>query len=130
MAWRRVLQPEFFVTKPPPHDTKAAMLLADTLPADHDTGLHVAQLVRSAAHAAECPIAVFYQWGGREFETTASFGLDAPSAGASAERILTEATRLGHHGLLMVNDIAADPTGRRQRRDQARLSPVVRPELR
>ena len=47
----------------------------DCMGSDRDAGLDATQVVRSAAHAAECSMAVFYRKAEQGFEICASFGV-------------------------------------------------------
>ncbi len=73
------------------------------------TGLDAAQVVRSAAHAAECPMAVFFQRGEQHFETCASFGIDPALVPISLDQALREAAEASPNGLLIINDITCEP---------------------
>ena len=72
-------------------------------------GLMLAQVVQCAAHAAECPTAVFYRGGERGFEVSASFGIEAPVVAGTASQLLAEVAQLSSDGLLVVNDVASQP---------------------
>lgn len=65
----------------------------------------LSQLTRSAAHAADCPMAVLYLGEtAADHRPSASFGLDGPIDIAGAHRLLMEAVQFSPDGLLIVND--------------------------
>lgn len=83
-----------------PNDTNSANENSDST----EVMAQLRQLTRSAAHAADCPMAVLYLGEAADkFEVSASFGLDGPVDTAGA-RILTEALKFDSAGLLIVND--------------------------
>ena len=64
----------------------------------------LSQLTRSAAHSADCPMAVLYLGeAATGLDVSASFGLDGPIDASGAQRILMEALQSGPH-LLILND--------------------------
>ncbi len=71
--------------------------------------LAVSQVVRSAALAAECPIAVFYLGKGRNFKVGAFFGVEAAAIAAEGNQMLAEAAQQRPDELLVINDALHQP---------------------
>lgn len=85
---------------------RAVGLWSDTsCPNEHDFLL----AIRSAAYAAECPIAVFYVHGARGFELSASAGVGSHLVTAALSRLFGQVAHLGPNDLLMLNDLDCQP---------------------
>jgi hypothetical protein len=75
----------------------------DTLGPD-ERGL--VRVTRSAAYAAECPVAVFYVHSARGFELGASVGAGSHLVAAALNRVFGQVAHLGPDDLLIVNDLS------------------------
>jgi hypothetical protein len=94
----------------PPHavevSNRSVDLQPDT-PRPDERGL--LRVTRSAAYAAECPIAVFYVHSARGFELGASVGVDTHAVTDALSRVFEQAAHLDPDDLLMVNDLSCQP---------------------
>jgi PAS domain S-box-containing protein len=64
---------------------------------------------RSAAYAAECPIAVFYVHSTRGFEFGSSVGIGDHLVTAALSRLFEQLAHLGPNNLLILNDLNCQP---------------------
>ena len=69
-----------------------------------DMAAQLARLTRSAAHAADSPIAVMYLKDKGGFAAKSCFGLEGDIDVGAAERLLSEATDKHRNSLLIIND--------------------------
>ena len=69
----------------------------------------IERIARSAAYAAECPIAVFCERKVDDFEVSATFGVTTLEDDFLAWRPIAKEALLQADGLLIVNDMAARP---------------------
>lgn len=94
----------------PPHAvevSKRSVDLQPDTPRPDERGL--LRIMRSAAYAAECPIAVFYVLSARGFELGASVGVDSHAVTDALSRVFEQAAHLDPDDLLMVNDLSCQP---------------------
>ena len=64
---------------------------------------------RSAAYAAECPIAVFYAHSAHGFEFGISVGVGSHLVAAALNRLFEQVAHLGPNDLLILNDLSCQP---------------------
>ena len=65
--------------------------------------------LRSAAYAAECPIAVFYAHSARGFEFGTSVGVGSHLVTAALSRLFGQVAHLGPNDLMILNDLNCQP---------------------
>ncbi len=84
----------------------------------------IAQIVRGAAYAVECPIAIFCLGTDHALMVSAAFGIELPVAEAVGGRVAVMA-RLRQDGFLIVNDVDGEADHGREGADLFRgVSPV------